>query len=160
MSKISCDVHWKMEWPPEKMPVEQVYGILFFGDGSVLILDDAGRFNLPGGHPENRETWLQTLKRECIEEAQAEISNPMYLGHVAVKEHVDGHTRDFVQLRFVADVRKLLPSSPDPVTGTIYARKKVSPSNAARLLNWGEHGIQQLQDAEALWQLTKQRRAT
>ena len=61
MQKTSYDIHWKMEWPPEGVPVEQVYGILFFEDGSVLVLDDDGRYNLPGGHPENQETWLQTL---------------------------------------------------------------------------------------------------
>ncbi|MDA3556162.1 NUDIX hydrolase [Acinetobacter sp. AOR15_HL] len=153
MSKTTYDVKWKMEWPSENIPVEQVYGILFSDDGKILILDDQGRFNLPGGHPENNETWIETLKRECMEEAQVEIVNPMYLGCVSVIEKNENGTRLFSQLRFIANIGKLLPSCADPVTGKIYRRDYVNPSKAAELLNWGEHGIQQLEDAEKLWEL-------
>ena len=93
-----------------------------------------------------------------MEEAHVAITNPMYLGHIAVKEHTNGQTRDFVQLRFVAAVSTLLPSGSDPVTGKTYARRRVEASDAARLLNWGEHGTQQLNDAEALWHLASRRR--
>jgi ADP-ribose pyrophosphatase YjhB (NUDIX family) len=98
------EVAWRIEFPPRELPVRQVYGILFDEHDNVLVCNDRGRYNLPGGHPENGEDWLRTLERECIEEAQVEYVRPMYLGYVRVAETRDGVTEVYAQLRFVASI--------------------------------------------------------
>ncbi len=151
------NVIWKVEFPPRDLPVRQVYGLIFDEQGRMLVCNDRGRYNLPGGHPEHDEDWLQTLERECIEEAQAEYQRPMYLGYVEVTETRGGVTEVYAQLRFVAALSHLRPEAPDPVTGRAYAREFHPPGDVARLLGWGLHGDRQIEDGAALWAIASRR---
>jgi ADP-ribose pyrophosphatase YjhB (NUDIX family) len=46
----------------------------------VLISPDGRRWGWPGGRPEAGEDWLQTLRRELLEEACAEVEQARLLG--------------------------------------------------------------------------------
>ncbi|GGR02017.1 hypothetical protein [Kitasatospora griseola] len=50
-------VEWVEQWPPPQgMPIRQVYAVVFEAEtGAVVVQDDAGRFNLPGGTPEEED---------------------------------------------------------------------------------------------------------
>ena len=65
--------------------IKQVYGFLFDNFGRILVHDDLGRFNLPGGKPEKDETVIQTLERECIEESQVTFKEPELIGFQLVE---------------------------------------------------------------------------
>jgi len=67
--------------------VRQVYGILFGRAGRVLLQDDQGRCNLPGGTPEPVAAGLPgTLERECTEESQVRVSDAGPAGYQLVEE--------------------------------------------------------------------------
>lgn len=151
------EVAWRKRRPQNSVPTEQVYGILFDHMGRVLVLKDGERYNLPGGRPEKGEDWAETLRRECLEEAQALIGRVLFLGHVRVRETFHGVSRSFAQVRMVGEILELLPAQPDLATGRTYARQFYPPAGAAELLGWGDHGSQQLADAAEKWNLEKSR---
>ncbi|MGW2082481.1 NUDIX domain-containing protein [Streptomyces sp. NPDC001939] len=126
--------------------MRQVYGIVFEPDsGAVVVQDDAGRANLPGGTPEADDADLvATLKREVYEESQLVLSDWAPLGYQLVRE--DGHD-PYVQVRFAALLGHADPVATDPCTGRAYGRALVSPHDAAALLGWGARGAAQLDAA-------------
>ncbi|HEV3156256.1 MAG TPA: NUDIX domain-containing protein [Candidatus Baltobacteraceae bacterium] len=121
----------RFRWCPEEVPdgisVRQVYGFCFDRFGLVLLQEDAGRFNLPGGKPEAGEDPPSVLARECLEESQIIISATGYLGYQEVSD--DEGKAPFAQLRLVA--RRFLTSI----------------EKAPAFLNWGVDGS--LQSAAA-----------
>lgn len=91
------------------VPVRQVYGFCFDGTGRVLLREDAGRYGLPGGKPEHGEDAPAVLARECREESQITIGEPVYLGYQEVTE--DG-LPPYAQLRLAARITDFLPRDP------------------------------------------------
>ncbi|MEV5703620.1 NUDIX hydrolase [Actinoallomurus sp. NPDC052274] len=67
----------------EGLEITQVYGYLICPrTGRVLVQDDEGTFNLPGGTPESFDADLvDTLVREAFEENQVVVSDAVYLGY-------------------------------------------------------------------------------
>lgn len=56
-------------------------GICVTRDGGlVLISSDGERWGLPGGRPEDHESWEETLHREVLEEACAQVVAARLLG--------------------------------------------------------------------------------
>lgn len=142
-------ITWMAEWPvPDGVEVRQVYGILFDREGRVLVQDDDGRYNLPGGTPDKGDGGLLgTLERECLEESQVLISDAVPVGYQLVEE--DGG-RGYAQVRMAARIRELLPVTEDPCTGRAYRRLLVAPYQAADLLGWGTRASGQLGAAAEL----------
>jgi hypothetical protein len=69
---------WIVSWySPAPVPVGTGHGAagicLTAGAGLVLISSDGERWGLPGGRPEDKESWEQTLRREVLEEACANV---------------------------------------------------------------------------------------
>jgi len=127
--------------------VRQVYGILYDRLGRVLLQDDGGRYNLPGGTPEPADADLPgTLARECMEESQVRVSDAVPVGYQLVEE--DGEV--YAQVRMAALIRELCPVAADPCTGRAYRRLMVAPLRAPGLLGWGPRGEAQLAAATAL----------
>ena len=52
---------WFTSEVPQSLEIRQVYGFVFDLDGRILLLEDKGIFNLPGGKPENGESMSETL---------------------------------------------------------------------------------------------------
>jgi len=101
------DKNYKFTWVKDGSisgnNVTQVSGYIFNDDKELLIVKNKN-WTIPGGHPEEGETHIETLKRETLEESQVEIGNIEYLGYV---ESLDIQTNQKnYQLRFVARVKK------------------------------------------------------
>jgi 8-oxo-dGTP pyrophosphatase MutT (NUDIX family) len=140
-------IRWVGQWPPpEATPIRQVYGIVFHRPtGAVVVQDDAGRYNLPGGTPESVDADLvATLRRECYEESQLVLEDWRPVGYQLVSEDTA-----YVQCRYAALLKHADPRTEDPCTGRSYGRALVSPADAAALLGWGERGAAQLAAATA-----------
>ncbi|MFI0218871.1 NUDIX domain-containing protein [Streptomyces lydicus] len=100
---------------------------------------------MPGGKPEHGEDAPAVLARECHEESQITIDEPVYLGYQEVTE--DG-LPPYAQLRLAARIKDFLPREPDPHTGRTYGRLTAPLNKAPALLDWGIDGL--LQSAAAV----------
>lgn len=129
---------------PEALEIRQIYGFVFNPNGQILLLEDEGIFNLPGGKPENDESMFETLIREAAEEIQITITLPKYLGYQLVTTD-----EEFAQVRLLALIDQVLPTMPDPSTGRRYLRLWVPPTQSNELLKWGESGNLQIASAAA-----------
>lgn len=119
--------------------IKQVYGILFNEDGKILLTNTVGNWQLPGGKPENNESWKETAIREAMEEADVEIENLTPLGFQKVSEIKNGKELPFFhQIRFVANIKKIHDLSIDPATGKIPERKFIKPEEFLNYCPWGD----------------------
>lgn len=117
------------------MPIRQVYGFVFDDLGRVVLQDDEGTFNLPGGTPEPSDADLAaTLARECMEESQLLHGPPAFVGWQQVIED-DGVT--YAQVRMAARLVRFMPRNADPCTGRTYRRLLTSVAMAPTRLGWG-----------------------
>jgi 8-oxo-dGTP pyrophosphatase MutT (NUDIX family) len=138
-------VEWIPHLPPDDLEVRQVYG--FFVDEfsrapHVLLQNDRGVYNLPGGKPERDDIdWVHTLRREALEESRMRFSSTQYLGYALVR---GCGTTPYAQVRYLAKVEQLLPLAPDPATGRTYGREWVPIHELADRLAWGAHGEAQI----------------
>ena len=76
---------WIVAWyPASEIPEGTPHGaagICLTSDGAlVLIGNDGERWGLPGGRPEEQESWRQTLHREVLEEACTTVIQARLLG--------------------------------------------------------------------------------
>lgn len=136
---------WIATEVPIGLEVRQVYGFIFNADGRILLLEDGGEYNLPGGRPESGENLAETLIREVLEEVQITISSPKYLGYQLISAE-----EEFAQVRLVALIDLVQRAGFDPSTGRQYRRLLVPPTHANDLLKWGESGNQQITSAITL----------
>ena len=133
---------WVESEVPQGLEIRQAYGFIFNPDGRILLLEDEGQYNLPGGKPEMGESLAETLVREAEEEVQVTISSIAYLGYQLIEED-----EKFAQVRLVALVDETRRAAIDPSTWRQYMRLWVPPIHANDLLGWGESGRQQIASA-------------
>jgi len=140
--KASYNVKWSDEVDFSNLiNVKQVYGVLFNELGEILIVNTVGNWQLPGGKPEEGESWEEALVREVNEEADVEIDHIIPLGYQYVSEIKKlGNGNTFCQLRFLAKISKLNESSKDPATGKIPERKFIRPDEFSNYCPWGKIG--------------------
>jgi len=96
---------WIVEWQPASVAPQGTphgaMGICLTAEGGlVLISNDGERWGLPGGRPEEHETWEQTLHREVLEEACAIILRAKLLGFSRGR-CLTGHEAGLVLVRSV-----------------------------------------------------------
>lgn len=129
-------------------PVTQVYGIIFNEKKEILVCreDENSRWLIPGGHPEEGETFEETLNREVLEEADAEVEDIQPLGVFKV-EFSDDPKKVIYQSRFVAKLKKLNPQTEDPSSKKTWERKFVPAEKISEYVKWGEAGDAMFKDA-------------
>jgi bis(5'-nucleosidyl)-tetraphosphatase len=127
--------------------VRQCYGICFNNKNQILIVNNKGKWFLPGGTPEKGETFEQTLIREIDEEADVEIKDIKPLGYNEIEELKDGKKSIFYQLRFVAKISKVKKQTPDPATNTQFKRKFIDPKEFLSYTLWGRPGEEMIKKA-------------
>ncbi len=131
--------------PPAGLPVRQVSGVCFTetsftganftGAGAVVLVSTDGHaWTLPGGHPEGAEMPEQTLAREVLEEACAEVLACTLIGWQRVD---DPREPPYLQLRYAARVR---PDDFLPRHETLH-RRLVSRQEVLSILSWGQSPI-------------------
>jgi 8-oxo-dGTP diphosphatase len=138
------DVHyvWHEAPVPPGLEITQVYGYLICPQTArVLVQDDGGVFNLPGGTPEPCDGDLfATLAREAAEENQVRIDDAAYLGFQEV------HRPDrapYAQVRMAGRIAGFDPRRPDPDGGRIYRRPMCPLHEAPDVLGWGDPAVAQ-----------------
>lgn len=138
-------------------PVTQVYGIVFNDKGEILVARETseGKWQIPGGKPENDETVEETMRRELLEEVDVKAGNIYPLGAQKTEmpnnpNKVEGDL--FYQLRCVVELGELLPQTPDPDRGNIWERMFVPADKITEYIKWGETGNTMFKDAIDLWQ--------
>jgi len=135
---------WHAGIVPPEIPITQVYGFLFTGDGRLLLFKDDETYSIPGGHPELFDNGIEgTLRREVIEEVNVNIDMPAIVGY----RYIDS---EYAQVRMAAMIKEIGPVQPDPATGRTYERYLVSPEKAIELLNWQDDGEVQVKSAVEL----------
>ena len=101
----NCKMKWQEGFEITNQKYTQVSGYVFNDDNQLLIVKNGNTWTVPGGHPEQGETYLDTLNRELMEEACVTLKDINYLGAVEVVEN--GET--YYQLRYTAKVNELRP---------------------------------------------------
>src|ERR1700680_1774304 len=131
---------------PARLEVTQVYGwLLCPRTGRVLVQDDDGTFNLPGGTPEAWDADLTaTLVREAFEENQVRVGETAYLGYQEV--HRPGRA-PYAQARMAGVVDAFADRAPDPDGGRVYRRLMPSLEAPPGVLGWGEPAVLQARAA-------------
>lgn len=134
---------------PKGIGIKQVYGIVFNEDGNIFLRIDDGLYKLTGGRPEKKDKSIEdTLKREFIEEANITLKNIHILGYQLVEE--DNKVKPYAQVRMIAQIDKIFENRPDLDNGKLYERVFKTPKETIELLNWGEVGKKQIEEAVKL----------
>jgi 8-oxo-dGTP diphosphatase len=139
--------YWWHEAPvPPGLEVTQVYGYLLCPQtGRVLVQDDGGVFNLPGGSPEPGDASLAgTLAREASGENQVRVGAAAYLGYQEVRRR---GRAPYAQVRMAGVIEAFAPRAPDPDGGRVYRRLMTSLQAAPGVLGWGEPAVAQARAA-------------
>lgn len=142
----NCKMLWREGFVLTNGKHTQVSGYVFNGNGELLIVKNGKTWTIPGGHPENGETYMQTLARELMEEACVTLREEKYLGAVEVVEN--GET--YYQIRFTAKVDKILPFKQE---WEISERKFVKLEDLHNYITWS-NGITfsaQINSAQKFW---------
>jgi ADP-ribose pyrophosphatase YjhB (NUDIX family) len=134
---------WRMAWhPPDAVPPGTPHGANAFcvtADGDVVLISpDGSRWGWPGGRPERGELWEDTLRREMLEEACAEVASARLLGFVRSR-CVSGAEEGLVLVRSIwrADV-SLRPWQPE----FEIPFRRVVPARDLALNLWMEDGAE------------------
>lgn len=140
---------WCKGMVPKDIEIKQVYGIVFNEDGNIFLRIDDGLYKLTGGKPELEDKSIEdTLKREFIEEANITLKNIHLLGYQLVEE--DNGVKPYVQVRMIAKIDKIFENRADLDNGKLYERVFKTPKETINLLNWGDVGKEQIEDAVKL----------
>jgi 8-oxo-dGTP diphosphatase len=131
---------------PSGLVITQVYGYLLCPrTARVLVQDDEGAFNLPGGRPEPEDADIAaTLVREAFEENQVRVGATAYLGYQEVSR--PGRV-SYAQVRMAGVIKEFAPRAPDPDRGRVYRRLMTSLGAAPSVLGWGLPGVLQARAA-------------
>jgi 8-oxo-dGTP pyrophosphatase MutT (NUDIX family) len=106
----------------------------------VLVQEDDGSFNLPGGKPEGSEDLAATLAREAFEESQVRVRDAVYLGYQQVSRPGQA---PYAQARLAGVISEFAPRAPDVDGGRVYRRLMTSLGSVSRVLGWGEPAVLQ-----------------
>lgn len=141
-------ISWHKQEVPLGVPVKKVYGICFTNDGRVLLRIENGNFKLIGGRPDKQDrNFFDTLKREFVEDVNTIIENPIYVGYQLIDE--ENGAQKYAQIRMTALIKEFRAELPDldKKENWVYGRFLTTPKKAISLLNWGEVGKNQINDA-------------
>ena len=140
--------------------VKQVNGVLFNGDGEILIVNVVGNWQLPGGHLEVEESYEDGLRRGIYEEADVEIENLTVIGNLRVAEIKEGIVKPkIVQVYYFGKITKLNPQTIDPAHNKIAERKFIKPEEFTNYVPWGNVGREIIASARKVFLKEKKRRS-
>lgn len=127
----NCKILWKENFEFNGEKHTQVSGYILNDDNQLLIVKNGKTWTIPGGHPENNETFTETLEREIMEEACVTIKDSAYLGAVEVVENDEV----YYQVRYTARAKEILPFTDEWET---CERKFVNINNLKEYISWSD----------------------
>ena len=137
---------WIKDKVPADLKISQVYAIVFSEDGKILLRIEDGKYQLTGGHPEENESFNDTVIREYIEEVNILIDEIYYLGYLLVDD--ENGNPNYAQVRMIGKIKNIGENRPDLDNGKIYKRYLSDISNVKKYLNYpGDAGNNMLDDA-------------
>ena len=101
----TCKIAWCEGFELKDERYTQVTGYIFNENNELLIVKIGDKWTVPGGHPEEGESFTETLEREVMEEACVTIRDMHYIGAVEV---VENDSDIYYQLRYTARVKDVL----------------------------------------------------
>lgn len=114
-------------WEPDGEPFGAAAICLTPAKNVVLVRWTGGEWMIPGGRPEPGESWEDTMRREVMEEALAQVKTAQLVGYVrGERPQSDGKPRIKVRSLWKVDV-DLLPWHPQH---EMVDRIEVAPSQA------------------------------
>ncbi len=117
--------------------VSQVYGLITNQDNKILIvLHKRGDWILPGGKIEKGETFIECLKRECIEEANITLVEDS-IKEAFYQEYWANGIMESIHIRYAAKLDKDMGFVVDP-DESIIENKWISIDDIGNYLKWGE----------------------
>lgn len=136
---------WFKSQVPNNLKVKQVYGIAFDNNGNIFLRIDDNKYKLTGGKPEEFDKgFVETLKRECLEEVNILLGDIHYLGYLLVEEN----NEKYAQVRMIAKIEEIGEIKSDSDSGKIYKRFMCSKENVKKKLNYSDKaGNDMLDDA-------------
>lgn len=159
---VKENVNWagqeyQMEWFDSQdisdlKGITQVYGFLFDGKQRLCVVRPTEKrgWRLPGGGPEEDETWQQTIVREADEEADIKLDERSLeiIGYIKVTPLSDNCEKGVhYLLRVMGKITKVKEQTEDVAEGLINERKFISPEDFLEYCPWGEIGKIQIQKA-------------
>lgn len=149
MDKENIRIEWHKGEVPKGIEIKQIYGIVFDKDANIFLRIEDRCYKLTGGRPEIEDKCMEdTLKREFIEEVNISIKNIHLLGYQLVYEN--NKTKPYAQVRMIAQIDEIFENRPDLDNGKLYERVFKTPEETIALLNWGEVGKKQIEEAVKL----------
>ena len=120
-------------------PKKQVQAVCFDENNKIVIYKHIdGYWGLPGGKIENNEDYKTTIKREILEEINAEVLDCGPLGYI--KDHTKENPGKCVyQLRMWAKVKLLSGPVKGPCRKSL-KRVAYDKETAVKMLGWGKLG--------------------
>ena len=142
----NCKLCWIDNFELKGETYTQVSGYIFNDKNQLLIVKSGKTWTVPGGHPEQGETQVETLTREIMEEACVTIKDIKYLGAVEVVEN----SKTYYQLRYTAKVKDILPFKGEWETEE---RLFVDLNDIANYIKWckGITFSQQIEASKKAW---------
>lgn len=147
---------WHEAPVPGGLEIAKVYGFLVCpGTARILVQEDNGSFNLPGGSPEPVDAdFSATLAREAMEESQVVVAGTAYLGYQEVRRP---GVAPYAQVRMAGLIGGFGPRRPDPDGGRLLRRWMCPPADVPQVLGWGQVVQAQVvlaaRTAETLWRV-------
>jgi 8-oxo-dGTP diphosphatase len=157
-------VHWEggsylYTWHPtpdisSKNPVTHIECVVFNGNGQILIMNEYGKWSIPGGAPNNGETYEDAIRREVQEEANVVMSTLKLIGYNEIIRQ-DKHENTFYHLVYSGVFSKLLPREIDPEAGIIHEIRFVESLEVTKYVKWGNTGASMFNEAITFFQSTQ-----
>lgn len=144
----NCKLLWHEGFELTNQKHTQVSGYVFNDKNQILIVKNGKTWTIPGGHPEQGETHLETLNREMMEEACVTLKDINYLGAVEVVEN--GET--YYQLRYTAKANEVLPFKQE---WEISERLFIDLEDLTKYIKWanGVTFAAQIESAKKFWNI-------
>ena len=148
----NCKMLWREGFKLTTQKHTQVSAYVFNDQNELLIVKNGKTWTIPGGHPEGKESYIETLTRELMEEACITLKDQQYLGAVEVVEN----NETYYQIRYTAKVDKILPFKQE---WEICERKFVKLEDLSKYITWS-NGITfsaQIKSAKNFWNAENQK---
>ena len=153
------DASYLYTWHPTQdirniQPVTHIECVVFNNQSQILVMNEYGKWSIPGGAPNEGESFEEAISREVKEEVNVLLSSLKLIGYQEIVRQ-DKYEDTFYHLVYAGVLDKLLPRKIDPEAGVIHEIKFVDTLQVTEYVKWGKTGAAMFNDAISLYNATK-----